>query len=196
MAIRTSMSPTGMPIAFLFGTTLHSRFRNMRTYLQVASIVTLFLSAGCATLGGIGIVAPRFDIADGQPSELRLLGPSAQRPLGGASLRIYAQIENPNPLGITLSSLVGTLQLEGFDAAEASFPLGLPLAAGQATVVPLDIAISFANLPGLADVLSRAVTGGQVGYSFRGTASVDAGVLGQPTFGPMTLLQGSVQPRR
>jgi hypothetical protein len=155
----------------------------------------LLLTSGCATLG-MGIQAPRFSVADEQPSEIRLLGPSLQRPVGGASIRIYARVENPNPVGITLSSLAGTLRLEGFDAADAEFPLGLPLAAGQATVVPLDIAVSFANLPGLADVLGRAVTTGQVAYSLRGTAAVDAGPLGQPSFGPMTLLQGTVQARR
>jgi hypothetical protein len=158
-----------------------------------AAVLGLLLNSGCATLGGLNILAPRFEIDSEQPAELRLLGPSAQRPLGGATLRLYARVENPNPIGITLSRLAGTLLLEGIDAAEADFPLGLPLSAGQATVVPLDIAIGFANLPGLADVLGRAVTAGQVGYSLRGTASVDAGALGQPTFGPMTLLEGQAR---
>ena len=67
---------------------------------------------------------------------------------------------------------------------------------GAATVVPLDIAVSFTNLPGLADVLLRAVAGGEIAYSLRGTATVDAGVLGRPTFGPMTLVAGDVELRR
>lgn len=163
------------------------------TRLRSAAAATLILAIpGCATLQGIGILAPSFSMASEQPSELRLVGPSPQRPLGGAALRLYARVENPNPIGITLSTLAGTLRLEGFEAAEADFPLGLPLQAGEAAVVPLDISISFANLPGLADVLGRAVTAGQVDYQLNGTASVDAGVLGSPTFGPMTLLHGSV----
>jgi hypothetical protein len=105
-------------------------------------------------------------------------------------------VENPNPIGITLSSLVGTLRLEGFDAAEASFPLGLPLQPSQSAIVPLDIAVSFADFPGLADVIGRAVGTGQISYDLHGTASVDAGSLGQPSFGPMTILQGSLQTRR
>ncbi len=156
----------------------------------------LLLLSGCATLQGIGIQAPSFAMAGEQPSELRLLGPSVQNPLGGASLRLYARVENPNPVGITLSALAGTLRLEGYDAAEADFPLGLPLQPGEATIVPLDINISFANLPGLADVLGRAFTQGAVDYQLRGTARVDAGVFGQPSFGPMTLLQGSVATTR
>jgi hypothetical protein len=167
----------------------------MRAYLSVLAVAVLLVNSSCATLG-LGIQAPRFAVDNGQPAELRLLGPSLQRPLGGASIRLYARVDNPNPVGITLSRLAGTLRLEGFDAADANFPLGLPLAAMGSSVIPLDLAISFANLPGLADVLTRAVTGGSVAYNLRGTASVDAGPLGQPTFGPMTLLSGTVQPRR
>lgn len=161
-----------------------------------ASLCLLLVVSGCASLGGLGIVAPRISIDQQQNAELRLLGPSLQRPLGGASLRLYARVENPNPIGITLTRLAGTLQLEGFDAADADFPLGVPLTATGSAVVPLDIAISFANLPGLADVLTRAVTGGEVDYRLQGTTTVDAGMLGQPSFGPMTLLAGSVRPTR
>ncbi|MEX2570339.1 MAG: LEA type 2 family protein [Gemmatimonadota bacterium] len=168
----------------------------MRRIIRTASLLVLLLLAGCASLGGLGIQAPHFEAASEQDAELRLLPPSVQRPLGGASIRLYARVTNPNPIGITLSRLAGTLQLEGYDAADADFPLGLPLEAGEASVVPLDLSISFANLPGLADVVGTAVSSGEVGYALRGSASVDAGMLGQPTFGPMTLLQGSVQARR
>jgi hypothetical protein len=175
---------------------IHRRYR-MRAPARSATLLCLFLLlSGCATLGGLGIVPPRIAIDQQQAAELRLLGPSLQRPLGGASLRLYARVDNPNPVGITLTRLAGTLQIQGFDAADADFPLGVPLAAAGSVVVPLDIAISFANLPGLADVLSRAVTGGEVEYRLQGTASVDAGMLGQPSFGPMTLLAGSVRPTR
>lgn len=169
----------------------------MRVFHRLAATMALtVVLSGCASLGGLGVVPPRISIDGQQTAELRLLGPSVQRPLGGASLRLYARVENPNPVGITLTRLAGTLQLQGFDAADADFPLGVPLAAAGSAVVPLDIAISFANLPGLADVLSRALTGGEVDYTLQGTASVDAGMLGQPSFGPMTLLSGSVRPSR
>jgi hypothetical protein len=166
-----------------------------RLHLVIALAGALLLS-GCASLAGLGIQAPRFSAAPGQAAELRLAGPSLQRPLGGATIRIYTLVENPNPIGITLASVAGTLQLQGFDAADANFPLGLPMQAGGSTVVPLDLTVSFANLPGLAEVLTRSVTNGEIAYSLRGTASVDAGVLGQPSFGPMTLVQGTVQARR
>jgi hypothetical protein len=160
------------------------------------AVIALLLNGGCAGLGGIRILPPTFQLASEQATELRLLAPTLQRPIGGASLRIYTRVENPNPVGITLSRLVGTLRLEGLDAADADFPLGMPLAAGASTVVPLDISINFLNLPGLADIVGRAVTVGDVGYSLRGTATVDAGVLGQPSFGPMMLVEGRVKPFR
>ena len=66
------------------------------------------------------------------------------------------------------------------------------LVAGRDTVIPMDFNVGFADLPGLADVAFRAVTGQELSYRLDGTVSVHAGVLGEPTFGPMTLLQGNV----
>ncbi|MQA89299.1 MAG: Water stress and hypersensitive response domain-containing protein [Gemmatimonas sp.] len=172
-----------------------SRFSRDRTVRFGALIALTFVSlsvAGCAALGGLGIQAPTFNVVPDQPSELRLMGPSIQNPLGGASVRLFARVENPNPVGITLTSVAGTLRLEGQEAADVDFPVGVPLQAGGSTVVPLDLTIGFANLAELADVIRRAVGRGEVGFSLRGTATVDAGVLGQPTFGPMTLLEGSL----
>jgi hypothetical protein len=63
-------------------------------------------------------------------------------------------------------------------------------------VIPLDIVVGFANLPALATVVSNAVSRGDISYNLNGTVGVDAGMLGSPTFGPMQLLQGSVQARR
>lgn len=166
-----------------------------RTWLLLAS---LSLVAGCASLGSLAraIQAPQFGAASGRNAELRLVGPSMQNPLGGASVRLWADVTNPNPFGLTLSTLAGTLALQGMQAAEVDFPLGLPLSAGASTVIPLDVTVSFANLPGLANVLTRAVTQGNVDYQLRGTVGVDAGLLGQPSFGPMSLMSGTIQTRR
>lgn len=166
-----------------------------RKLSALAALVILL--SGCASLGGLAALQPpQFEVAPGQQAELRLIGPTAQNPLGGASIRLYARVTNPNPLGITLSTLAGQLALEGTQAAEVNFPLGLPLQAGGETVVPLDIVVGFANLPGLANVISNAVSRrGSLGYQLNGTVGVDAGILGRPTFGPMTLLQGNVQAR-
>ena len=162
----------------------------------VALAVTLSLTA-CAGLGlGDVLQAPQFSVAQGRTAELRLAGPSIQSPLGGATIRVWANVKNPNPLGIALRALEGSLALEGTRAANVSFPMGLPLLANQDTVIPLDLTIRFSDLPGLADVASRLLTRSNVGYQLDGTVTVDAGVLGQPRFGPSTLLRGDLVVRR
>ena len=81
----------------------------------------------CATLENLrGLVqAPKFEQAPGREAEIRLLGPTASQPLGGAGVRIYTQVTNPNSFGLTLGTLRGTLHIERSRAADVEFPLGL-----------------------------------------------------------------------
>ncbi len=165
------------------------------------AVFVLSLAAGqtgCAALEGLrGLVQPpQFSEADGQPAEIRLIGPGqGAGPLGGAAIRLYTRVRNPNPFGLTLRTLRGQLFLEGGRAAEADFPLGLPLSAGGDDVIPLDLRVSFADIPGLADAIRRAVSGQALGYRLDGTVGVDAGQWGTPSFGPMTLLTGDLRTR-
>ena len=170
----------------------------MRRTLIVLSLVVLPVTSvmsGCAGLSQLAqfVQAPRFSQADNQPAELRFMAPSRSLPAGGAGVRIWLEVTNPNPFGFTLSSVTATLALDGTRAATGDFPLGLPLTAGQRSVVPLDLAISFADLPGLAGVLRQMAVGGEVDYELEGTVGVDAGRLGTPTFGPMLLTRGEVR---
>lgn len=159
-----------------------------------AAIVILAASLlpACATLEGLRdlVQAPRFTEARDQPVEVRIEPPSVGRPFGGAVIRLWTEVTNPNPFGLTLGTLDGTLFLEGGRAASAAFPLGLPLRPGEQSVVPLDLSISFADVPGLADVVRRAARRETIAYRLEGTIGVDAGRLGQPVFGPMTLVRG------
>lgn len=165
------------------------------------AVFVLSLAAGqtgCAALEGLrGLIQPpQFSEADGQPAEIRLIGPGqGAGPLGGAAIRLYTRVRNPNPFGLTLRTLRGQLFLEGGRAAEADFPLGLPLSAGGDDVIPLDLRVSFADIPGLADAIRRAVSGQALGYRLDGTVGVDAGQWGTPSFGPMTLLTGDLRTR-
>ena len=160
--------------------------------LAIAAIIT-----ACAGLNlGNVLQAPRFSIAQGYSSELRLVGPSVQSPLGGAGVRIWTRVQNPNPFGLRLAALEGSLALEGTRAANVNFPWGVPLLASTDTVVPIDMTIRFSDLPGLANLATRLLTRSTVGYQLDGTVTVDAGVLGQPKFGPSTLLQGDLVVRR
>jgi len=166
-----------------------------RTKLRRAAVLlgALPLLSGCATLSQLGIQAPQFAVDNTQQAQIRLLGPSLGRPQGGAAIRLFARVRNPNPIGLTLSRVAGGLALEGANAAQVDFPLGVPLQGNSETVVPLDISVKFNDIPGLANVLLRAATGQSVRYALRGTVGVNAGVLGQPTFGPMNLLEGSAR---
>ena len=164
--------------------------------LVVANLVAASLSA-CASLEGLRalVQAPRFDQARDHPSEVRVLSPSSNRSAGGATVRIWTDVTNPNPFGFTLSTLQVTLLLEDAEAAEADFPLGLPLQPRQTETIPLDLTISFANVPRLASLIRAAASGGGLPYRLEGTIGIDAGRLGQPTFGPMTILNGDLRAR-
>jgi hypothetical protein len=161
----------------------------------ILTIVATMSGAGCASLGGLSsiIQPPRFEQAEGQPAQLRILGPSRTMPVGGAGVRLWLKVTNPNAFGFTLSTINAALSLEGSRAADADFPLGLPLSARQESVIPLDLSISFADLPGLASALRRLAVGGSVPYELEGTVGVDAGRLGTPTFGPMLLTRDEMR---
>jgi hypothetical protein len=148
--------------------------------------------AGLERLRGL-VQAPTFHEEPGRNAEVRVLGPSVSLPAGGAGVRLWTRVTNPNPFSLTLGTLRGTLHLEGSRAADVDFPLGLPLRSGSEATVPIDLSISFADIPGLANVIRRAVSRQPLAYRLEGTIGVDAGQLGQPVFGPMTLLTGELR---
>lgn len=164
-----------------------------RLRLVIVAVAALLLPS-CASLEGLRALVqpPAFRQTD-RPAEVRLAGPSIDRPFGGATVRLWTEVTNPNPFGFTLGTLDGTLFLEGSRAAAAAFPLGLPLAAQQRSVIPIELSISFSDLTGLADVVRRAARREAVEYRLDGTIGVDAGRLGQPVFGPMTLVRGDLR---
>lgn len=153
------------------------------------------LVSGCASLGLAGIQAPRIEAADTQQGQIQLLGPSSRHPMGAVQVRLFAHVSNPNPMALTLARLAGTLALEGTHAADVDFPLGVPLPAAGDTIIPLNIEVGFSNIPALAQILPNAIAGGAVDYDLEGSFTVDAGLLGQPSFGPMSLMRGVVRTR-
>jgi hypothetical protein len=163
----------------------------------VVLAVVIAASSACGNLGNLQqiIRPPSFQQAPGQPAEIRLIGPGVNSPVGGAGVRIWLAVTNPNPFGFTLSRVNATLVLEGTHAATGDFPLGLPLTAGQQTIVPLDLSISFADVPGLSRTLGRLAVGGSAAFQLDGTVGIDAGRFGTPSFGPMTLATGDLQVR-
>lgn len=164
----------------------------LRRFTRLATIAA-GLSAGvgaCATLRQI--VQPlQFSSAPGQQAEVRLFGPSAQRPLGGIGVRMFARVQNPNPLGVNLTRITGNLFLSGNQAGSVDLPLGLSLQANGETTFPVDVSISFSDIPGLSSVLRSALSGSAIPYRLDGRFAVDAGGLGTFDFGPQTLLTGN-----
>jgi hypothetical protein len=158
----------------------------------MVSALAMAIITGCATLGQI-IQPPTFSAATTQQSQIRLLGPGAGHPLGGIGVRLFARVQNPNPFGLTLTRLAGNLFLEGQRTANVDLPIGLPMRAAQDTVLPIDVSISFSDIPGIVSTIQQALTRNTIAYRLDGTFGVDAGPLGQPTFGPQTLFGGNVQ---
>ena len=153
--------------------------------------------SACASLGQLGrFIQPlRFAEAENQPAEIRLAGPGADHPLGGAVVRLWTRVSNPNPFGLRLATLRTTLLLDGSRAATGDFPLGLALGPREESVIPLDLSISFSDIPALSRVVRTAAGGQPVGYQLDGTIGIDAGALGQPSFGPMMLFRGELNAR-
>ncbi len=164
----------------------------VRVIIVAAFTLTL---AACASLEQLRLLVqpPRFAEAEDRSAEIRLLGPGLDRPLGGASIRLWATVTNPNPFGFTLSTLRGALYLQDGRASDIDLPIGLPLTAGATETFPIDFSISFADLPGLADAIRRTIGGQPIDYRFDGTVGIEAGQYGRPEFGPKTLLRGTVR---
>lgn len=146
------------------------------------------LTASCASLEGLRalIQPPQFHQVDGRSSEIRLTGP-------GASVRLWTRVSDPNSFGLTLGTLRGTLRLEGSRAATVDFPLGLPLQARGEAEIPIDINVSFQDLPRLGEAISRAISRQPIAYELEGTIGVSTGAFGEPVFGPMTILRGELR---
>jgi hypothetical protein len=164
-------------------------------FMRALIAATGIILSGCAALQTLGVIPLRISDPPDRQAELRILGPATDRPLGGAALRLWARVENPNRFGVTLRDVVGAVHIADAEALAADFPLGLPLAANQDTVIPFDIAIRFDNVPRLASVIRSAITGTPLPYRLEGSFGVEAGNLGSPRFGPMTLLRGEIRVR-
>ena len=156
--------------------------------------------AGCASLGGLRQPDPGRRASAPPTAATRRSSsavPAATSRSGGAAVRLHARVFNPNPFGLTLSTLAGDLYLEGDRAAAVDFPIGLPLVANGESEIPIDFAVGFEDVPRTGPGRSAAPSPAHaLEYRLDGRIGVDAGALGRPTFGPMTILEGDVRVRR
>jgi hypothetical protein len=159
----------------------------MRSRPVFVAIALCTLQACAGGLGNLTAIVqpPRFEQVPDRPAEIRLNG------FSGAAVRLWTHVTNPNPFGVRLQTLKGTLFLDESRAADADFPLGLDLGARGDTTLPIDISVNFSDLPSLGGVGRKILARQPVGYRLDGTIGLDAGRLGQGmVFGPMTLLHG------
>src|SRR5437762_7544221 len=135
----------------------------------------------CANLGNLQqiIQPPRFEQAAGQPAEIRLLGPGANSPVGGAGVRIWLAVTNPKSVWVHAEHT----QHDAYARRQSR---------RDRRLVPLDLSISFADVPGLSRTLGLLAVGGTAAYQLDGTIGIDAGRFGAPTFGPMRLSTGEL----
>ncbi|PYE55858.1 LEA type 2 family protein [Deinococcus yavapaiensis] len=149
---------------------------------------------GTALLGGCVPRVPVVQVPTFEVQEIRLtsVGFTGLIP-SSATLSLKLRVQNPNPFGIRVARAGGSLFLDGQNAGSIELPNVALSANGEATQ-SADVTLPL-NLSNAATFL-RAARGEAVSYRVDGTFSVDAGLLGRPTFGPFTLAQGVLrQPR-
>lgn len=182
--------PPGTPVApATSGTARGEKMRRIAVTLACAGLV-----GSCAGMGLESLIRPpSFESVDGRGSEIRVARPDATRPLGGAVVRVWTRVRNPNPFGIDIAGLTGDLYLDDALAADVDLPLGLPLLASGDTVIPVDIAVDFADIPRIAEVVRDALGGGSLPYRVEGTVGVESETLGYHEFGPGTVMRGTAR---
>ena len=173
------------------------RTRRGGALLALGSGLLLALGvSACASLQNLlSIESPRFELVTDRESVLSLDPISVLTDEPFVVVRLWTRVTNPNTFGLTVSKLEGDIFLEGREMAEIDLPLGLPLLAARDTVIPLDLRFGIPSLGSLGALGQALLARRPVRYRLDGVIGVDAGALGEPTFGPRTWLQGEVDVR-
>jgi hypothetical protein len=159
---------------------------------RLLSTVLLAAATGaCASFnaGTSRVDAPRFRESSDKRAQVSLSSPDAPR---AATVRLFAEVRNPNSTELKLSKVKGSLFLEGQQAAEVDLALDLELKPREKAEVPFDVTVPLDKSPALAEALARSAEGPAVGYRVDGTLNVET-PQGQPVFGPLTLLEGEAR---
>lgn len=163
----------------------------MSRLLPLSVLAALALTACApAQLAGPVVQVPTFEARNMHLSSLTL-APAGGLPGGGqgaaAGLELTVQMYNPNPFPVRLHSFSADLFLTGQRAAALILPdVALPARGTATQTVQASVPV---NLNVAAEWL-KVARGQAVPYRVDGSFTADLGVLGQPTFGPLTLVQG------
>lgn len=162
----------------------------LKPFVRALSVAVL----GGALLGSCVPRVPVVQVPTFEVQEVRLLnvGFSGLIP-SSATLSLRLRVQNPNPFGIRVARAGGALFLDGQNVGSIELPnVELPPNGAGAQDANVTLPLNFSN----AATFLRVARGEAVSYRVDGSFSVDAGLLGRPTFGPFTLAQGVLrQPR-
>jgi hypothetical protein len=163
----------------------------MKNTRLLSTLVLTASTGACASVSGTSsmVQAPRFREASDRRAQLSLSSTDAPR---AATLRVFAQVRNPNSTKLKVAKVKGSLFLEGQQAADVDLPLELELKPRETAVVPFDVTVPLDKAPSLAQTLARSAEGPAVGYRVDGTLDVET-AQGEPMFGPLTLLEGEAR---
>ncbi len=107
-----------------------------------------------------------------------------------AFLTLQLLVNNPNPLPIRMANIAGTLLLDGGEVAVVNLPdVDLPARGSASQRADLSLPVTLNT----AASFIKVARGQQVSYRLDGTFTADLGLLGRPSFGPFTLVQGVLQ---
>jgi LEA14-like dessication related protein len=162
-----------------------ARLEGMNKLIVPLLALTALLSGCVQNL----VRSPQFEMREA--GLLRLNPPGLDNIAPEAVIRITLDARNPNPFDLNLEELRMDLALDGAKVAAASInSLALKQNGALSTFfVDVEVPITTASLQSLGKIIS----GASVQYRLDGAFRVDAGPIGKPRFGPVTLAQGRYQ---
>ncbi|MCU7842381.1 MAG: LEA type 2 family protein [Candidatus Thiodiazotropha sp. (ex Monitilora ramsayi)] len=133
-------------------------------------VLILFAVSGCATLEQVG------QVLEGQTPTAEVKGLRlTQLDFSGVDLAFDVQVDNPNPVGISLSGLDYDLKLLGSRFLTGEQPMGLQVAANGSSPVAVPVRLEFQQLMTAYQQLKHA---DKAGYQLDLGLGFDVPVLG------------------
>ncbi|ULH16433.1 LEA type 2 family protein [Deinococcus sp. KNUC1210] len=107
-----------------------------------------------------------------------------------AYLTLQLLVNNPNPIALHMANIAANVVLDGTEVTKINLPdVDLPARGSAVQRADLSIPVTLAT----AANFLKVARGQQVSYRLDGTFTADLGLLGRPSFGPFTLVQGVLQ---
>jgi LEA14-like dessication related protein len=113
----------------------------LRTLLLITTLAQLFMLSGCAALKQVD------QALEGQKPTAKVAGLKLTGlDLNGVDLNFDVQVDNPNPVGISLAGFDYDLKLLGSSFVQGDQPMGMKLAANGSSQVQVPVRLGFQQL--------------------------------------------------